>query len=139
MKPALSLTSRPTVLTFPSRAKASAILCKNFLSAEFLLCPSSESSSVSVLLVVSSDCVILKTLSAIRTRMQCVGLLSRFQRKVRYVPGTGVVISGGVYLRLIGKMFALAGDVNNELLKGNIPRPFVVVHSGNTATTLSGF
>ena len=48
-------------------------------------------------------------------------------------------MSGGVYLKLIGKMFALAGDVNNELLKGNIPRPFVVVHSGKTAITLSGF
>lgn len=56
-----------------------------------------------------------------------------------YVPGTGVVISGGVYLRLIGNIFALAGAVNNELLKGNIPLPFVVVHSGKTATTLSGF
>lgn len=54
------------------------------------------------------------------------------------MPGTGVVISGGVYLRLIGKILALAGAVNKELLKGNIPRPFVVVHSGKTATTLSG-
>lgn len=71
--------------------------------------------------------------------MQCVGLLRRFQRKAKYVPGTGVVMSGGVYLRLIGKIFALDGAVNKELLKGNIPRPFVVVHSGKTATTLSGF
>ena len=139
INPALSLTSRPTLFTFPNRASASAIFCKSFLSAGLLLSPSSEPKSVSELLAVSSNWVVLYTLSAIRTRIQCVGLLSKFQRNVRYVPGTGVVISCGVYLRLVGKIFAVSGVVSKELLKGSIPLPFVVVHSGNTATTRSGF
>ena len=66
--------------------------------------------------------------------MQCVGLLRRFQKKARYMPGTGVVMSAGVYRKLIGKIFVLEGTVRREALKGSIPRPFVVVHSGNITT-----
>ena len=64
--------------------------------------------------------------------MQCVGLLSRFQRNLIYVPGIGVVTSAAVYLRLIGKIFTPGGQVSSELLKGRMARPFVVVHSGKT-------
>lgn len=71
-------------------------------------------------------------LSAILTRMQCVGLLSKFQRKEKYVPGTGVVISAAVYRRLTGKIFAVGGAVRRDVLKGRMPRPLVVVHSGKT-------
>lgn len=39
---------------------------------------------------------LLYTASAMRTRMQCVGLLLSIQRKERYDPGTGVVISGAL-------------------------------------------
>lgn len=34
----------------------------------------------------------------------------------------------------MGKIFARGGAVSNEGLKGSIPRPFVVVHSGKTTT-----
>lgn len=59
IKPALSLESSPTLLTFPSRARASATLYKSFVSAGLLLLLSSYSNNVSVLLAVSSDCVVL--------------------------------------------------------------------------------
>lgn len=59
MKPSLSLVLSPTLLTFPSRARASATLYKSFVSARLLLSPSSDSNNVSVLLAVSSDCVVL--------------------------------------------------------------------------------
>ena len=81
---------------------------------------------------------VLYTTSAIRTRMQFVGFDSRFHRNVRYVPGIGVVISAGVYRRLTGKIFVLGGAVSRLGLKGKIPRPFVVVHSGKTTTGRSG-
>ena len=68
-----------------------------------------------------------------------MGLLQRFQRKVRYESGIGVVISAGVYRRLIGKILLPAGVVNIEGLKGSIPRPFVVVHSGKIAIIRVGF
>lgn len=51
-----------------------------------------------------------------------------------YVPGIGVVISAAVYLRLMGKIFIIEGQVRSEVLKGRMPRPLVVVHSGNTTT-----
>ena len=44
----------------------------------------------------------------------------------------GVVISAGVYRKLVGKIFAFGGEVSMEGLRGRIPRPFVVVHSGKT-------
>lgn len=62
--------------------------------------------------------------------MQWVGLLRRFQINEMYVPGIGVVISPAVYRRLIGKILALGGAVRSEGLKGRMPRPLVVVHSG---------
>lgn len=65
--------------------------------------------------------------------MQCVGLLSKFHKKEIYVPGTGVVMSAGVYRRLIGKIFAVEGAVRSDVLNGRMPLPLVVVHSGNTA------
>lgn len=70
--------------------------------------------------------------------MQCVGLEHRFQRKVDSAPGTGVVISAGVYRRLIGKTLVLSGTVSKLGLNGRIPRPLVVVHSGKTAMIRSG-
>jgi hypothetical protein len=116
--------------------------------------PSSEPSNVSVLLLVSS-CVVSKTLlgavlsrpevvdvlythSAILTRIQCVGLLTRFQKKVRYEAGMGVVMSPGVYRRLIGNIFVVDGAVSSDGLKASIPLPFVVVHSGKTTITRFG-
>ena len=71
-------------------------------------------------------------LSAILTRMQCVGLLRRFQRNPMYVSGNGVVMSAAVYLRLTGNIFTPGGQVRSEVLNRSIPRPFVVVHSGKT-------
>ena len=41
-------------------------------------------------------------------------------------------MSAAVYLRLIGNILAVEGAVRREELKGRMPRPFVVVHSGNT-------
>lgn len=46
--------------------------------------------------------------------------------------GIGVVISGAVYLKLMGKIFVLAPTVTKDGAKGRIPRPLVVVHSGKT-------
>lgn len=46
--------------------------------------------------------------------------------------GIGVVISGAVYLKLMGKIFVFAPTVRSEGAKGRIPRPLVVVHSGKT-------
>lgn len=48
--------------------------------------------------------------------------------------GTGVVTSAGVYRRLTGKICVLDGIARRERLRGRIPRPLVVVHSGNMAT-----
>ena len=62
--------------------------------------------------------------------MQCVGLLKRFQTKETYEPGTGVVISPAVYRRLVGKILVSEGAVRSDGLKGRMPRPLVVVHSG---------
>lgn len=43
-----------------------------------------------------------------------------------------MVMSAGVYLRLMGKIFDVEGTVKSEGLNGRIPRPFVVEHSGKT-------
>lgn len=51
------------------------------------------------------------------------------------MPGTGVVISAGVYLKLIGKIFEARGALCKDLLKGRIARPLVVVHSGKMTIT----
>jgi len=56
----------------------------------------------------------------------------------QYCPGTGVVMSGGVYRRLMGKILVPGGVVKRLGLKGRIPRPLVVVHSGNTTMTRFG-
>ena len=56
----------------------------------------------------------------------------------QYCPGTGVVISGGVYRRLIGKILVPGGVIKRLGLNGRMPRPFVVVHSGNTTITRLG-
>jgi hypothetical protein len=56
----------------------------------------------------------------------------------QYCPGTGVVMSGGVYRRLIGKILVFGGIVRRLGLNGKIPLPFVVVHSGKTTITLCG-
>lgn len=53
----------------------------------------------------------------------------------QYSPGMGVVISGGEYLRLTGKIFVPGGVVKRLGLNGKIPLPFVVVHSGKTTMT----
>lgn len=58
--------------------------------------------------------------------------------KAQYCPGTGVVISGGEYRRLMGNTFVPGGVVRRLGLKGRMPFPFVVVHSGNTTITLDG-
>ena len=151
MKPILSLTPRPTLLALPSLARASATLSRTTFSAALIALISAESSKVSELLAVSS-CInseflvylvgareVLWMLSAILTRIQCVGLLFRFHKKEKYVPGTGVVISAGVYLRLMGNIFDVRGAVSRDPLNGRIPRPLVVVHSGNTAMERFGF
>lgn len=43
-----------------------------------------------------------------------------------------MVISAGVYRRLMGKILVVEGTVNSDGLNGRIPRPFVVEHSGKT-------
>lgn len=43
-----------------------------------------------------------------------------------------MVMSAGVYLRLMGKILDVGGMVSSEGLNGRIPRPFVVEHSGKT-------
>lgn len=58
--------------------------------------------------------------------------------KVQYLPGTGVVTSGGVYRRLIGNILVPGGVVSRLGLNGRIPLPLVVVHSGKTTITLFG-
>jgi hypothetical protein len=44
-----------------------------------------------------------------------------------------------VYRTLTGKILVFASAVNRLGLKGRIPRPFVVVHSGNTQIIAVGF
>ena len=44
-------------------------------------------------------------------------------------------MSAGVYRKLIGKILTPGGVVRREGLKGRIPLPFVVVHSGYTTIT----
>lgn len=109
-KASLSLTLRPTLLALPSLARASATLSKTLFSSELVLSVSSDSSKVSLLLTLSSytkfpgldelravgGSEVLWTLSAILTRIQWVGLLRRFQRKLMYVLGIGVVMSAAV-------------------------------------------
>ena len=67
-----------------------------------------------------------------------MGLLTKFQTKLRYVPGTGVVMSPGVYRRLMGNIFVVGDAVRSDGLKASIPLPFVVVHSGKTTTIRFG-
>lgn len=61
-----------------------------------------------------------------------MGFVSRFHVKVKYVPGIGVVMSAGVYRRLMGNILVVEGTDSSEGLNGRIPRPFVVEHSGKT-------
>lgn len=95
MNPILSFTPKPTLLTLPSRARASATLFRTDLPAAFIPSASSELSKVSVLLAVSS-CIncelsltfgrareVLYVLSAILTSIQWVGLLFKFHKKER--------------------------------------------------------
>lgn len=63
----------------------------------------------------------------------------RCQRNEIYAPGTGVVISDGVYRKLIGKILILDGTVKMLGDSSRIPRPFDVVHSGKTTIAESGF
>lgn len=70
--------------------------------------------------------------------MQCVGREHKLHRKERYPPGTGVVISAGAYRKLRGKILVLGGVVRRLGLKGRMPRPFEVVHSGSTTIEESG-
>lgn len=110
MKSCLSLTPSPTRLTRPSLARASAILSRNNRSSLLGDVSSSPETSVSASLRISSVAVDLAegvlfgawTYSAILVRIQCVGLLHKFQRNVKYECGTGVVMSGDVYLKLTG-------------------------------------
>ena len=75
-----------------------------------------------------------------RTRMQWVGFEQRFHKKVMnaYKPGKGVVMSAVVYRRLMGNILVFGGTVRRDGLKGRIPLPFVVVHSGYTTTMDEG-
>lgn len=91
MKSFLSSTPKPTRLTRPNRARASAILSRNALSSFVALTslPSSSKASVSPDESVTStaddfDVNLvdgLRTYSAILVRTLCVGLLHRFHRK----------------------------------------------------------
>lgn len=49
------------------------------------------------------------------------------------------MISGAVYLKLMGKIFVFAPTVSREGVKGRIPRPLVVVHSGKTTMGWFGY
>jgi len=73
-----------------------------------------------------------------RTLMQCVDCDRRFHIKAQYWPGTGVVMSGGEYRRLMGKILVPGGEVRRLGLKGRTPFPFVVVHSGKMTIALFG-
>jgi hypothetical protein len=70
--------------------------------------------------------------------MQWLGLLQRFQKKVTYACGIGVVTSAGVYLKLTGKTLVLGGVVKRLGLIGKMPLPLEVVHSGKTTRMLLG-
>lgn len=67
-----------------------------------------------------------------------MGLESRFHRNARYARETCVVTSGGVYLILIGKTFAVAGTLRRLDKSGAIPLLFVVAYSRNTTIACSG-
>lgn len=156
MKASLSFSVNPTLFTLPNLASASPTLSNTFRSSS-VASTSFKLPKVSVLLA-SSPSVSKKfdiyrsfwmamesaafaelyTTSAIRTRIQCVGCESRFQMNEMYCPGSGVVMSGGVYRKLMGKILVFGGVVNRLGLNGKMPRPFVVVHSGNTTITLCG-
>lgn len=56
----------------------------------------------------------------------------------KYVSGIGVVTSAGVYRRLMGKMATSFGVVSKLGANLRIPRPLVVVASGNTTTVRVG-
>ena len=71
--------------------------------------------------------------------MQCVGRERRLHRNFRYAPGTGVVMSAGVYLREIGKILVFRGAEESAGVKRKMPRPLVGVASGKTRTVRFGF
>ena len=48
-------------------------------------------------------------------------------------------MSPGVYRTLTGKILVLGSAVSRLGLNGRMPRPFVVVHSGNTQIIAFGF
>ena len=58
---------------------------------------------------------------------------------LRYVPGTGVVMSAGVYLSETGNTGTSGERVSSDGANLRIPRPFVVVASGKTTTVRVGF
>lgn len=70
--------------------------------------------------------------------MQCVGLEQRSHRNDIYAPGSGVVTSAGVYLRLTGNTLVFASIFRILGESGKMPLPLDVVHSGNTTTDESG-
>ena len=98
MNSTLSFKERLTCLALPSRASAFATSASNLFSSA-VISFSSDPKNISVSLApLSRGCpskpeecigvdgtegVEFEMLSAIRTRMQCVGLLSKFQRKAR--------------------------------------------------------
>ena len=84
---------------------------------------------------------VLRSGSAIRTRMVCVGELQRFHtnRHVARQPGTGVVTSAGLYRRLVGKMGTVSGVLAREGDRGSMPLPLVVVDSAKTTMMRLGF
>lgn len=48
-------------------------------------------------------------------------------------------MSAGVYRRLTGNILVLGDTLSSAGLKGRIPRPLVVVHSGKIAIVAPGF
>lgn len=56
----------------------------------------------------------------------------------KYVSGIGVVTSAGVYRKLMGNMATSFGVVSKLGANLRIPRPLVVVASGNTTTVRLG-
>lgn len=113
IKSSLSSTPRPTRLTRPKRARASAILSRKALCSLVIVISLSslDGESISpdklgVSTAVDVDVELLfegfETYSAILVRTLWVGLLHKFHRKRKYAWGIGVVMSAGVYLKLTG-------------------------------------
>jgi hypothetical protein len=70
--------------------------------------------------------------------MQCVGRERRVYSVLRYVPGTGVVTSAGVYLSEMGNIGVSGVRVSRDGANLRIPRPFVVVASGKSTMVRVG-